>query len=101
MTTVRILGPTDATVLDDVADGVFDHPLRDELVQEFLDDPRHHLAVAVDEGCVVGMASAVHYIHPDKPAELWVNEVGVAESVRGQAEPAVLFSWKLDRTSGS
>ncbi len=24
------------------------------------------------------MASAVHYVHPDKPPELWVNEVGVA-----------------------
>ncbi|MBE9042786.1 GNAT family N-acetyltransferase [Oscillatoriales cyanobacterium LEGE 11467] len=27
---------------------------------------------------VVGMASAVHYVHPDKPNELWINEVGVA-----------------------
>ncbi len=24
------------------------------------------------------MASAVHYVHPDKAPELWVNEVGVA-----------------------
>ena len=24
------------------------------------------------------MASAVHYVHPDKPAQLFVNEVGVA-----------------------
>jgi GNAT superfamily N-acetyltransferase len=29
----------------------------------------------------VGFASAVHYVHPDKPApELWINEVGVASS---------------------
>jgi aminoglycoside 6'-N-acetyltransferase I len=41
-------------------------------------DPRHHLAVAIDAGTVVGMASAVHYVHPDKPTELWINEVGVA-----------------------
>jgi aminoglycoside 6'-N-acetyltransferase I len=25
----------------------------------------------------------VHYVHPDKPPELWVNEVGVAPSHQG------------------
>ena len=29
-------------------------------------------------GNPVGFASAVHYVHPDKPAELWINEVGVS-----------------------
>jgi len=42
------------------------------------------MAVAIDEGQVVGMASAVHYLHPDKPPELWVNEVGVAPSHQQQ-----------------
>jgi aminoglycoside 6'-N-acetyltransferase I len=28
------------------------------------------------------MASAVHYVHPDKPPELWINEVGVAATHR-------------------
>src|SRR5699024_8565482 len=40
------------------------------------------LAVALDAGTVVGITSAVHYVHPDKPAELWVNEVGVAPTHR-------------------
>ncbi len=44
--------------------------------------PRHHLAVALDGDVVVGMASAVHYVHPDKPPELWINEVGVAPTHR-------------------
>jgi GNAT superfamily N-acetyltransferase len=26
----------------------------------------------------------VHYVHPDKPAELWINEVGVAPSHQRQ-----------------
>jgi ribosomal protein S18 acetylase RimI-like enzyme len=75
---VRVLGPHDATLLERVADDVFDDPIDPKLAAEFLGDPRHHLAVAIDEGVVVGMASGVHYVHPDKPAELWVNEVGVA-----------------------
>lgn len=40
--------------------------------------------VAISEGVIVGFASAVHYIHPDKPLELWINEVGVAPSHQKQ-----------------
>ena len=32
----------------------------------------------VEDGVVAGFASAVRYVHPDKPSELWINEVGVA-----------------------
>jgi DNA-binding MarR family transcriptional regulator len=75
---IRILGPADAAMLDKVAPDVFDHAIDPALMAEFLADPRHHLAVALAGGQVVGMASAVHYVHPDKPPELWINEVGVA-----------------------
>lgn len=76
--TVRILGPGDAAVLDNVAPEVFDNPIDPRWTAEFLADSRHHLAVALSGGQVVGMASALHYVHPDKPPELWINEVGVA-----------------------
>ena len=75
---VRILGRDELALLDAVAVEVFDGPVDRRWAAEFLADPRHHLAVAVAEGVVVGMASGVHYVHPDKPPELWVNEVGVA-----------------------
>jgi GNAT superfamily N-acetyltransferase len=81
---IRILGPDDAAVLDRVAPDVFDHAIGSRWTAEFLADPRHHLAVVLIEGRVVGMASAVHYVHPDKPPELWVNEVGVAPAHRGR-----------------
>ncbi len=77
---VKLLGPGDAGVLERVAPGVFDHDVDPNLAAEFVADPRHHLAVALDGGQVVGMASALHYVHPDKAPELWINEVGVAES---------------------
>jgi GNAT superfamily N-acetyltransferase len=82
MPTIRILGPGDAAVLGHVAGGVFDNAVDPRWTAEFLADLRHHLVVAVDEGLVVGMASAVHYVHPDKPPELWINEVGVAPTHR-------------------
>jgi aminoglycoside 6'-N-acetyltransferase I len=77
---IRHLGPDDERVLRQVVAGVFDHEVDPALASEFLRDPRHHLVVAIEDGSVVGFASGVHYVHPDKPAELWINEVGVAPS---------------------
>jgi ribosomal protein S18 acetylase RimI-like enzyme len=73
----------DEEVLSNIAPGVFDHEIDRDLSREFLADPRHHLAVALDASVIVGFASGVHYIHPDKPPELWINEVAVAETHRG------------------
>lgn len=77
--TIKIitLDQGDEDVLRNVASDVFDNELDKNLVAEFLRDSRHHIVVAIDGCLVVGFASAVHYIHPDKPPELWINEVGV------------------------
>lgn len=80
MADIRLLREGDEAILANVADDVFDNPVDSELTRQFLADPRHHIAVAIEGGLVIGMATAVHYIHPDKPAELWINEVGVAPS---------------------
>jgi ribosomal protein S18 acetylase RimI-like enzyme len=80
---IKVLGPQDNCILSDLAPDVFDDPIDVGRAREFLADRRHHLAVAVDDGQVVGFASAVHYLHPDKPhPELWINEVGVAATHR-------------------
>ncbi len=77
---VRLLSVDDTDLFDHVAEDVFDDSVRLDLAAEFLHDPRHHIAVALDDGVVVGMASAFHYVHPDKPAQLFINEVGVTPS---------------------
>ena len=75
---IRLLRAGEEAVLGRTAAEVFDDPVLPLPAAEFLADPRHHLAVALDEGMVVGFASGVHYVHPDKPApEFWINEVGV------------------------
>ena len=58
--------------------------------------------VAIDAGQVVGFASGVDYLHPDKPPELWINEVGVAPSHQGQGLGKRLMACLLDhgRTLG-
>ena len=92
---VKVLQRGDDAVLTNVAAGVFDNPIDPELTAEFLADQRHHIAVAIDDGLVVGFASAIHYIHPDKPPELWVNEVAIAPTYRrrglGRAVLKALF----------
>jgi aminoglycoside 6'-N-acetyltransferase I len=82
-TAIKLLAAGDEHALDTVASGVFDREIDPDATHDFLADRRHHLAVALDRGTVVGFASAVHYLHPDKPhPELWINEIGVAPTHR-------------------
>ena len=89
---VRVLTPADAWRFERIAEGVFDHSVQERLVAEFLADPRHSLAVAIADGLIVGMASGVRYVHPDKPSEFWINEVGVSPDYqrRGLAKRIVV-----------
>ena len=79
----RLAGSSDASLFERIAGGVFDHSVELSLLADFLNDPRHHLAVADDDGLIVGFVSAVDYVHPDKPRQLWINEIGVAPDHRG------------------
>lgn len=99
---IRLLAAGDEGVLANVAPDVFDDAVQPALAAEFLADPRHHIAVALDAGLVVGFASAVHYVHPDKPPELWVNEVGVAASHQGKGVAVQLLHalFVVGRTTG-
>ena len=92
---IKVLQRGDDSILMNVAPEVFDNPIDADLTREFLEDPRHHIAVAIDNGLVVGFASAVHYVHPDKRPELWINEVGISPTHRrrglGEAVLKALF----------
>lgn len=77
---VRMLDPSDAPLLEEAGAEVFDHATNPKWTAEFIDDPRHHMAIALIDDRVVGMASAIHYVHPDKAPVLWVSEVGVADA---------------------
>ena len=75
---VRLLEDGDQGLLARVAPEVFDHAVDPLLADAFLRDPRHHLVAAIAHDRLVGFISALDYWHPDKPRELWINEVGVA-----------------------
>jgi aminoglycoside 6'-N-acetyltransferase I len=81
---VKLLSVQDVAVLDRVETDVFDFPVQRALAEQYLSTPGNLLAVATASGVVVGMASAIAYVHPDKPLQLFINEVGVAQRVHGQ-----------------
>ena len=54
---IKVLKQGDDRILMNVAPEVFDHPIDANLTREFLDDPRHHIAVAIDNDLVIGFAS--------------------------------------------
>lgn len=84
MVEVRILEAGQESVMQNLAPDVFDYPLDPSRTVAFLLDPHHHLAVALDEQTVVGFASGFTYFHPDKPLELFINEVAVATAYQRQ-----------------
>jgi len=95
--TIKVLRAQHEPVLGTIGPDVFDDALDPRATREFLNDPRHHLVVAVDDGAVVGFASAVHYVHPDKPwPELWINEVGAAATHRGRGVGSAILQSLLD-----
>lgn len=84
MLTIKTLGSNDAAILERAVEGVFDQAVQPALVTEFLADPRHYLIVAQHNDSLIGFVSAISYLHPDKPLELWINEISVAATHQRQ-----------------
>ena len=77
--TLRHLGPDDLEVLLSVKEGLFDQQIRPDQAAAFLADPLHEIVLGFDGAQVVGMASGLIMLHPDKAPAFFVNEVGVRD----------------------
>ncbi|MFS4468695.1 GNAT family N-acetyltransferase [Maribacter sp. 2210JD10-5] len=77
---IRLANNEDLEKLIVVGDALFDYPIKEKSAIAFLNSKRHHMAIALDNEKVVGMASGVHYVHPDKMPSLFIDEVGVLET---------------------
>ena len=75
------LGPGDAAAVMAAGD-LFDHAPRADATARFLAAPGHHLLIAYDGTTPIGFVSGVETIHPDKGAEMFLYELGVAEPHR-------------------
>ena len=61
---------------------MFDEPVRPYRLAAYLADPGHQLILALAGGQVVGRCAAVIHRHPDKVAELFIDEVGTTPGYR-------------------
>lgn len=77
---IRRLGRDDEAVLGQVAEGVFDEAIDPRRLTAYLAAPGHLMIVAMAEDIVVGQVAAVIHRHPDKPTELYIDEVGTADA---------------------
>ncbi len=72
------LTTANAGLLRNVAEDVFDTDVVPSRLRAYLAEPVNLMIVAVDGDLVVGQAAAVIHKHPDKPDELYIDEVGVS-----------------------
>jgi ribosomal protein S18 acetylase RimI-like enzyme len=81
---IRRLGPGDASVLDRVAEDVFDEPINKKRLAVYLREPNHLLFVAICDGEVVGQARGMIHLHPDMADELYIDNLGVTPAFQRQ-----------------
>jgi ribosomal protein S18 acetylase RimI-like enzyme len=81
---IRHVKPGDAALFDRVAVDVFDAPVDAARLAAYLAEPGHHMLVALHRGEVVAQVAAVIHRHPDKPTELYIDEVGVTPALQRQ-----------------
>jgi GNAT superfamily N-acetyltransferase len=61
---------------------LFDRQPQRDATARFLAEPGHHLLIAYDRAAPIGFVSGIETVHPDKGAEMFLYELGVAESHR-------------------
>lgn len=68
-------------LLHHVMEDVFDYPINSNHLRRFMNDNKHHLICAFNhKNQVIGFVSFVEIYHPDKPTQIFVNELSVSES---------------------
>ncbi len=73
---------TNCNLLDNVAEGVFDEPIRPDRLSQYLANPHNWMALSITDGTVVGQCMCVVHHHPDKETELYLDEIGTGDNWR-------------------
>ena len=96
------LTAANADLLRNIAEDVFDMDVVPERLRAYLAEPVNLMIIAVDGDLVIGQAAAVIHKHPDKPDELFIDEVGVSPDwrQRGIARRMMQAMFQLGRSLG-
>ena len=94
---IKRLSTGDAASLASIAPDVFDEPVDAARLAAYLRTVGHMMVLALEGDLVVGQCAGVIHRHPDKPTELYVDEVGTASTHRRQGIARAmldeLFRW--------
>ncbi|QUL38522.1 N-acetyltransferase [Erythrobacter sp. JK5] len=93
----RWIDRSHAQLLDRVAPGTFDHAIDPVQLDTYLASPGNWLGVALHGDLVVGMVMCVVHHHPDKPTELFLDEIGTGDDWRRQGIARSLVQFVFDR----
>ena len=95
------LSESNMDVLNNYDEDIFDEKIDTHRLAAMLKERNNILLVAVNEGVVIGQILAVIHRHPDKPTELYIDDLGVSEKFqrRGIATRLIeqLYSIGIDR----
>jgi aminoglycoside 6'-N-acetyltransferase I len=94
---VKRLSTGDDAIFSRIAPDVFDEPVDPARLAAYLGSDGHIMVLALEGDLVVGQCAGVIHRHPDKPTELYVDEVGTASTHRRQGIARAmldeLFGW--------
>ncbi|MEQ1769926.1 MAG: GNAT family N-acetyltransferase [Devosia sp.] len=94
---VRRILAGDEAAFASIAPDVFDEPVLPLRLHDYLRQPGHLMVLAFEGNLVIGQCAAVIHRHPDKPTELYVDEVGTASTHRRQGVAKAMmnemFAW--------
>jgi ribosomal protein S18 acetylase RimI-like enzyme len=81
---IQRINSNDATLFLHVAEEVFDELVIPTRLAAYLADSSNLMIIASAHGEIIGQVAAVIHCHPDKPTELYIDEVGVTPRYRRQ-----------------
>lgn len=73
------LSESNMDILNNYDEDIFDEKVDLHRVAAMLKEQSHILLLAVKEGVVIGQVLAAIHRHPDKPTELYIDDLGVSE----------------------
>ncbi|MBI5294254.1 MAG: GNAT family N-acetyltransferase [Chloroflexi bacterium] len=76
------LNESNMDILDHYDEDIFDEKIVPHRLSALVREPSQIMLVAVSEGLVVGQVLAVIHKHPDKPTELYIDDLAVSEKVQ-------------------
>lgn len=95
--TIEWITPSNSNALNNVAEGVFDEPIRPDRLNRYLSNSHNWMVLAIQDGIVVAQCMCVVHHHPDKETELYIDEIGTGDDWRRRGIAKSLMQAVFDR----